>query len=174
MTTIAFHLLAAFRSVVIIYKEKEPCKSAVKHSYKALMFTYRKELTPFMQRKKVQYFCTKPLLFFWWRWGESNPCPKTSWYNFLRVQSIYWIFSRAAPVLRLGVRATVFCVIGSTVNRRCTCTTDLTLSLGSWSFREERVTRRSQHCQLLSPEGSIIRQPYKDYYCRLFFKIWAV
>ena len=52
MTTITFHLLAAFRSVVIIYKEKEPCKSAVKHSYKALMFTYIKELTPFMQRKK--------------------------------------------------------------------------------------------------------------------------
>ena len=41
-----------YRSVVIIYKEKEPCKSAVKHSYKALLFTYRKELTPFMQRKK--------------------------------------------------------------------------------------------------------------------------
>ena len=54
---------STFRSVVIIYKEKEPCKSAVKHSYKALMFTYRKELTPFMQRKKVQYFCIKPLLF---------------------------------------------------------------------------------------------------------------
>ena len=27
------------------------------------MFTYRKEITPFMQRKKVQYFCIKPLLF---------------------------------------------------------------------------------------------------------------
>ena len=52
MTTITFHLLTVIRSVVIIYKEKEPCKSAVKHSYKTLMFTYRKELTPFMQRKK--------------------------------------------------------------------------------------------------------------------------
>mgnify|MGYP006959284813 CR=1 FL=1 len=43
-------------NTIITYKEKEPCKSAVKHSYKALLFTYRKELTPFMQRKKVQYF----------------------------------------------------------------------------------------------------------------------
>ena len=39
------------RSVVIIYKEKEPRKSAVKHFYKALLFTYRKELTPFVQKK---------------------------------------------------------------------------------------------------------------------------
>ena len=35
-----------------MYNEKELRKSAVKHSYKALMFTYRKERTPFMQRKK--------------------------------------------------------------------------------------------------------------------------
>ena len=69
------------------------------------------------------------------------------------------LFLPRAPVLRLARQATVFCVIGSTVNCRCTCTTHLTLSLGSWSYREERVTRRSQHCQLLSPEGSIIRQP---------------
>ena len=56
------------------------------------------------------------------------------------------IFLPRAPVLRLACQATVLCVIGSTVNRRCTCTTHLTLSLGSWSYREERVTRRSQHC----------------------------
>ena len=35
-----------------MYNEKELRKSAVKQSYKALMFTYRKERTPFMQRKK--------------------------------------------------------------------------------------------------------------------------
>ena len=26
---------------------------------------------------------------FWWRWGESNPCPKISWYSFLRVHSVF-------------------------------------------------------------------------------------
>ena len=31
-------------------------------------------------------------------------------------------------------------------NCRCTCTTKMTLSLGSWSYREERATRRSRHC----------------------------
>ena len=39
------------------------------------MFTYRKELTPFMQRKKVQYFCIKPLLFLW---CSRRACSKRS------------------------------------------------------------------------------------------------
>ena len=69
------------------------------------------------------------------------------------------VFSHQAPTVRLLIRATVLCMTDSTVNGPCMFTTNITLSLGSWSYREERVTRRSRHCQLLSPEGSIIRQP---------------
>ena len=69
------------------------------------------------------------------------------------------LFLTSAPVLRLVRQAAVFCMIGSTANCRCMFTTLLTLSLGSWSYREERAVRRPRHCQLLSPEGSIIRQP---------------
>ena len=59
------------------------------------MFTYRKEITPFMQRKKVQYFCIKPLLFLWWSRGESNPCPKVTWKELLRAQFVIYIPSAA-------------------------------------------------------------------------------
>ena len=55
-------------------------------------------------------------------------------------------FSYQAPAVRLLTRATVLCMTGSTVKGLCMFTTDVTLSLGSWSYREERVTRRSRHC----------------------------
>ncbi len=57
------------------------------------------------------------------------------------------VFSHTPPVIRLYVRATVLCMIGSTVKDRCMFTTTMTLSLGSWSFREERaVIIRPRHC----------------------------
>ena len=53
-----------FRSAVILYKEKDPCKSSIKHSHKALLFTYRKKLTPFMQRKKGWILLYQTYAFF--------------------------------------------------------------------------------------------------------------
>ncbi len=68
-------------------------------------------------------------------------------------------FSHQAPTVRLLTRATVLCMTSSTVNHPCMFTTHITLSPSSWSYSEERAVRRPRHCQLLSPEGSIIRQP---------------
>ena len=56
-----------------IYKKKEPCKSAVKHSYKALLFTYRKELTPFMQRKKGSILLYQTFAFLMVRMTGFEP-----------------------------------------------------------------------------------------------------
>ena len=44
-------------------------------------------------------------------------------------------------------------MIGSTVNHRCMFTTQMTLSLGSWSYREERAVRRPRHCHRQAPKA---------------------
>ena len=35
--------------------------------------------------------------FWWWRRGESNPCPKTELQDFLRAQDAFWISLAPAP-----------------------------------------------------------------------------
>ena len=84
----------------------------------------------------------------WWKWGESNSCPKTHPHNFLRGQSVIWISRRAARTDTLCRQVALFCMIGSSANGRCTCTTQMTLSPKPWYSSEERVTRRSRHCHL--------------------------
>ena len=39
---------------------------------------------------------------FWWRWGESNSCPKTSPQGFLRVQLVFWHSLVTTPNNRLS------------------------------------------------------------------------
>ena len=95
-------------------------------------------------------------LLFWWTRGESNPCPKTSWYDLLRVQSVIWNSPRAPSTDRLLVWVAIFCVAGSMANRLRTCIAYLTLSPRSRFSSEERVAL----CH-----GTALRQPLLLYYC---------
>lgn len=73
---------------VVIYKGKKPCKSAVKHYHRDLMFTYRKKRTPFLPNKKrsvttvncyltssSSFYCIKPMLSIWSEQRDLNPRP---------------------------------------------------------------------------------------------------
>ena len=61
------------------------------------MFTYRKEITSFMQRKKVQYFCIKPLLFLWCARRDSNSqrCRRRALFYPVRLRALFYIRSVA-------------------------------------------------------------------------------
>jgi len=48
----------------------------------------------------------------------------------------------------LRVKVALFCMIGSRANGRCMFTAEMTLSPQPRYSEEERVTRRSQHCQI--------------------------
>ena len=63
-----------------------------------------------------------------------------------------FLFSRISPKVRLYARATVLCMIGSTVNHRCMFTTPMTLSLGSWSYREERAVIIDRSTAIIEPQ----------------------
>ena len=64
----------------------------------------------------------------------------------------------------------LFCLTGSRANHRCKFTAQMTFSLPSQSSAEERVTRRSRHCQALRRSVKL-RQPLQLESCRLFFKV---
>ena len=93
------------------------------------------------------------LAIFWWTRGESNPCPKTSWYDLLRGQSVFISSHYAPPTDRQHAVRSTFVLDRFRCDRRCKFTTTITLSPQSWSSAEERVTRRSQHCQLKRPKA---------------------
>ena len=59
------------------------------------LYQHHKPETMFYNEKCVR-ICT-----FWWRRGESNPCPKTVPYNFLRVQLTFLNSHIKTPVNRL-------------------------------------------------------------------------
>ena len=89
----------------------------------------------------------------WWTRGESNPCPKTSWYDLLRGQSVFIISHYASPTDRQYTVRSTFVLDRFRCDHRCKFTTTMTLSPQSWSSAEERVTRRSQHCQSARPKA---------------------
>ena len=59
---------------------------------------------------------------FWWTRGESNPCPKTSWYNFLRVHSVYCASPRPTSADRLRSWVAIFFMADSMAKARRTVT----------------------------------------------------
>ena len=126
-----------------------------------------------VQWLKARWFRIKTIVLIWWTRGESNSCPKTSWYDLLRGQSVFIISHYAPPTDRQRIVRSAFVLDRFRRDRRCKFTTTMTLSPQSWSSAEERVARRLQHCQLKRPRAHQLGS-HSNVIVVVYFLNWAV
>ena len=72
----------------------------------------------------------------WWRWGESNPCPKIHPHGFLRVKSFFCDSRYPAPDDRLGLSVALLFMAALRAKPLLTFTAD-------WCPDESRSTHSS-------------------------------
>ena len=95
---------------------------------------------------------------FWWRRGESNPCPKTTYRCFLRVYSVFWDSpprSAHRQAMRFGIPLIVTGVRASP------------------DSRSPLVDARARAAVLPGQTAALIRQQQQQYCCRLILKVAA-
>ena len=109
------------------------------------------------------------LFAFWWIRRESNPRPKTTWYECLRRQLIY-CSSPARRRLTGSLQGIALLLDWYRQNSQFKFTSNVTLSPRARFSLEERVAHMATAPPIEAPEGDSIRQPYELYCCRLLFK----